>query len=480
MSDRPFGSLSGLLSGAGAAIALTLAPGARAEPEAPIPTRAMRLGEAVAYAREHQPQIAAARARIAAARADAAIPRAQWLPTVGLAAELVVGTTNNSTATPIGTGGMLDLARIGSTKVTSPGSLVPSPSTLVGVGASQEVFDFGRIAAQSAAADAAIVVEQHAESLAALDIVFLVESAYFAVQAAKAVVIASEGAYARSLAHRDLAKAGVESGLRPPIELTRAEADLLRFDVGRIRARGGLAAAQAQLAAAVGVSEPRLDAGDDPAADEAAAPPIGEVLRVAESRDPALLTAIARLDEQRARTRAIDAELRPNLWVTGTFTGRAGGALPSSGDPAFGRGFLPIVPNWDVGLVLGFRIFDGGQSARADASRAREQVRRAEVDGMRQQAIAAAQRAYVAEELARSTLPALGRAREAAVANYAQVEARFKTGLSTGVELADAEALRTEAEIQEALGRFELSRARAALGRAIGEDAWSTQDPRTK
>lgn len=475
MPARPPRSPRRLVCRAAAALVLSVTPLCHAQPAPPpVSARAMRLGEALSYARSHQPQLVAAQARIAAARADAEIPRAQWLPSVGAAAELVVGTTNNSTATPISTG-VLDLARIGGTKVTSPGSFVPAATSLVGVGAGQEIFDFGRIAAQSAAADAAVVVEQQQASLAALDIGFMVESAYFAVQAAKAVVTAAEGAYARALAHRDLAKAGVEGGMRPPIELTRAEADLMRFDVGRIRARGGLVAAQVQLAAAVGVSEPRLDAADDPGASEAAAPPLDEVLRSAADRDPTLLAAVARLREQEARTRAIKAELRPNLWLSGTFTGRAGGADPSSGDPAFGRGFLPVVPNWDVGLVLGWRLFDGTVLARAEASRAREQVRRAELDGAQQQEVAAAQRAYVAEELARSTLPALSRAREAAVANYAQVEARFKTGLSTGVELADAEALRTEAEIQEALGRFEVARARAALGRAIGEDAWSTR-----
>jgi len=63
----------------------------------------------------------------------------------------------------------------------------------------------------------------------------------------------------------------------------------------------------------------------------------------------------------------------------------------------------------------------------------------------------------------------LRRSLDAAVANYAQADARFRSGLGNAVELADAEALRTDAEIQLALGSFELARARAALGRAIAE-----------
>jgi outer membrane protein TolC len=80
------------------------------------------------------------------------------------------------------------------------------------------------------------------------------------------------------------------------------------------------------------------------------------------------------------------------------------------------------------------------------------------------------QQAILAVRVASAALPALVRSVEAARANYEQVDARFRSGLSTGVEVADAEALRAEAEIDLALGRFELARARIAFGRAIAEE----------
>jgi outer membrane protein len=58
---------------------------------------------------------------------------------------------------------------------------------------------------------------------------------------------------------------------------------------------------------------------------------------------------------------------------------------------------------------------------------------------------------------------------DAAHANYAQADARFKAGLGTSVELADAEALRADAEIRLAIGIFDLAKTRAAFGRAIAE-----------
>jgi outer membrane protein TolC len=86
------------------------------------------------------------------------------------------------------------------------------------------------------------------------------------------------------------------------------------------------------------------------------------------------------------------------------------------------------------------------------------------------QSTTAIQQAFIAVQIARATLPALQSAVDAARANYEQADARFKSGIGNGVELADAEALRTQADIDLALGQFELARARVALGRAIAEE----------
>ena len=80
------------------------------------PPRAVGLDEALAYAQANQPSLRAALDRVRAARADARIPRARWLPSVGAAAELFEGTANNTTAAFLGTPEVA-LPRIGATKV---------------------------------------------------------------------------------------------------------------------------------------------------------------------------------------------------------------------------------------------------------------------------------------------------------------------------------------------------------------------------
>jgi outer membrane protein TolC len=453
------------------ALALTLgAATAHADPpaNAGAAIRVMTLPEAIAHARAHQPAIRAAMARVAAEEQSARIPRAQWLPSVGVTAQLFAATANNTTGTYLGAP-YVDVPRIGGTKVASPGSLQPYPTTFVGAGINQEIFDFGRIAAQAAAADAVVDVARQRAASERLEVDFAVEEAYFAVHAAHAVLRASEEARERSRVHRDLAKAAVDAGLRSPVELTRAEADLSRFDLGRERARASVMIAESVFAATVGSTEAALEVpAEMPATRDM--PSMAEAIQQAAARDPRILEAEARLRAQEQATRAIGAELRPNAALSSSISARAGGAPPSSGPVANQGGWVPNIPNWDVGVVVSWPIFNGPTAARQRASRAREDVQREELGLVRFQRTVAIQQAYVSERIAAATLPALERTVAAARANYEQVDARFKAGVSSGVELADAEALRAQAEIELALGRFELARTRIAFGRAIAEE----------
>lgn len=427
----------------------------------------MTLDEALSYARGHQPMLRSALARVAAAAADSRIPRAQWLPRVGATLQGFALTTNNTTASYIGVP-EVDIPRIGGTKVTATGAWAPSASTLAGVGAAQEVFDFGRIAAQAAVADVLYETERHRADAEALRIDLLVKDAYYGVQGSRAILTAAEDAYQRAGVHRNMSAAEVKSGLHAPIELTRAEADLTRFDVGRVRAVGSLRTAQAVFAAAVGVDDPLLDAGGM-APPISQAPSLDESLRQAIAKDPILEEARSRVRGADALTRAVAAEMRPDISLTATFSGRAGTAEPSSGSVSDRYGPLPLVPNWDVGLVLRWPLYDPVVAARRDAAASHAEIARADVSVLSQQEAAAVQQVNVSIEVSQAALISLGRAVDAAKANYAQAEARFKAGLATSLELADAEALRTDAEIQLAVGEFEARRARAALSRLVAE-----------
>jgi outer membrane protein TolC len=127
------------------------------------------------------------------------------------------------------------------------------------------------------------------------------------------------------------------------------------------------------------------------------------------------------------------------------------------------------VPNWDVGLVLVWPLVDPTLWAREHVSRVTEDAVKDDADAVRLRLFASVTKAYADARAATDALPVLRRSVDAAVANYEQANARFVVGLGNSVELADAEDLRTGAEIDLALGRFELARSWALIQRLLAE-----------
>ena len=454
----------------GPTLVLTASVG-HAEETAPadlVDAPAMSLRAALAYAQAHEPELQAARERLRAAEQEAEVPAAQWQPSFGALGEFVVGTSNNSTATPL-SASAVDLPRIGGTAVSEHANLRPDATTLLALGARQEVYDFGRIAAQSAAARALTAISESELRHTRLDLRLAVTNAYYAVRAARALLEVAAQAEARATLHRDMAQAAVQSGLRSPIEATRADADVTRFEVARIRARGSLLVSRGVFAATVGYDQPELDASDEAPGDPAF-PARAEGEARAVELDPAVQEAVGKVRAERSLAESVSASLRPNLSASAALSVRAGGAAASNDVVPDGRGFAPNVPNYSAGLVLNWPLFEPVTRARARALQAREHSLSSDVEVARQRAFSRVRQAYESIAIADASLGALAQSVQAAQANHAQAEGRFRAGLGTATELADAETLRLNAEVDQVLGRYQAAAARAELERAIGSD----------
>lgn len=120
--------------------------------------------------------------------------------------------------------------------------------------------------------------------------------------AAEAIEDASRSAFERATAHRDLARANLQSGMRSPIELTLRQADVARYEAGMMRATAGVHVARSMFAVAVGVDDIELDAAGGPA-DAGALPPLSSLLGMA-GASPNVLEGRARVEAQHAETEA--------------------------------------------------------------------------------------------------------------------------------------------------------------------------------
>ncbi|HEY0468858.1 MAG TPA: TolC family protein [Polyangiaceae bacterium] len=437
-------------------------------PEPLLDAPAMSLRAALAYAQAHEPGLQAARERLHAAEQEAKVPAAQWLPTLGALGEFIEGTSNNSTATTL-PASAVDLPRIGGTAVGDNVRLRPEATTLLALGARQEIYDFGRIAAQTAAARALAAVGESELRHTRLDLRLAVTNAYYAVRAARALLGVATQAQARAAVHRELAQAAVQSGLRSPIEVTRANADVTRFEVARIRAQGSLVVSRGVFAAAVGYEQPELDASDEPT-DEQRFPSRAQGETLAVELDPAVQEAVGKVRVEHSLAESLSASLRPNLSASAAVSMRAGGAAASNDVVPDGRGFVPNVPNYSAGVVFNWPFFEPVTSARVRALRAREDSLADDVEVARQRAFSRTRQAYEGMTIADASLAALEKAVEAARANHEQSEGRFRAGLGTAIELADAETLLLNAEVEQVIGRFQAAAARAELERAIAND----------
>jgi outer membrane protein TolC len=436
------------------------------------PTTAMTLEEALDYATVHSPLLAAARDQLAQNEKALEAPKSRWLPSFGAGAELLAATVNDTTNVTASIPSVA-IPRIGGraynpTHTFDNGqSWHPYPSSFIGVGVTQQIFDFGTTAARVASADAAALAGRHDLEGTRLDIQLTVTVAFTAVQAAHGVLNAANAAVLRAAAQRDQAAAMVQNQLRSRIYLERVEADLSRLKVGALRAEAGVANAQSAFANAVGLDEPLLDARGA----TLMPPPMPtreQAVTSALANDPRIQSIAAQLRSQHEAANGIGDFARPNIFLTGTLSARSGGApITGLATPQYG-GWLPETPNWDVGIIASWSFFDPVVQAEARAAHAQENVLSDQLANARQVARAFAQDAWVKSAEAQRALPELTRAYDAAKENYAQADVRFREGLGTSVEIADAQSLLTDSEVQLTVGQFEVARSRAELTRAMG------------
>ncbi len=461
------GLLSGLVWGLGASLSAQAQTTAPSSPGMP----SMTLDQAVQYALVHNPSLAASRAQVDQGRQARQAQTNRWLPRLGASAQFLGASDNNTSAVIVTSNPSVTIPRLGATTyspsltVANGASWRPYASSFLGIGVTQEIFDFGLTAAQIASADATLLAERHDLTRSLLDTRLAVTESFLAVQVAHQVLSAATSAVQRAGAQRDQAAALVNGQLRSRIFLDRAQAELSRLKIGELSARAGVAVAQGDLAAAIGFDSLRLDALGVPSVPEPT-PPVASVLDAALTNDPTLKSLAAQIEAQRQTANAIADLTHPALYLTSTVSLQSGGA-PSGGQTPMLGGALPETPNWDIGLLASWSFFDPVVLAQARSAHAQENVLRANLESARQKLIAAVQSIWETSLEAEQALPELQNAYRAASENYDQARVRFEQGLGTSVEIADAETLLTDSEVQVAEGRFGLARARAQLDRAM-------------
>jgi outer membrane protein TolC len=171
----------------------------------------------------------------------------------------------------------------------------------------------------------------------------------------------------------------------------------------------------------------------------------------------------------KAREKAIDRTWFPRFNLQGSAFGRGTGAQLDGSSGAWLSGLGPTAGNWAIALGVSFAVFDyvdlrirretEVRNERAESARLDQVIQ--ELKGQRDRAAASYEGV---REIALNTPLQLKAARD----TEQQATARYKAGLATAVEVADAQRLLTQAEIDDALARLNVWRAMLAMAAASG------------
>lgn len=425
--------------------------------------RALTMAEAVRTAVEKYPALEAARQRAAAAAAGVRLARTSYLPRADFLAQINRATRNNVFGLLLPQ--PLPVLSSISGPVLGTNGLESVWGSAAGVLVAWEPFDFGWRRSNLEAAQAAGRRAVESVEVERLEIGTRAAEAFLQVLAAEEGLKAAEAGVQRARVFYEATAALVRAELRPGADQQRAAAELAAAEMARIRAQEAREMGRAELGQWLGLParEIAVEAGR---LLDAPPPEIWEHPAV----HPALREQNAAIEEAQARVRWTERARFPRFLLEGTSYGRGSGARTdgSRGGPWSGLG--PNFHNWAVGISVTFPLLElPALAARRAAEVARQEAEQQRYRELAQQQQAAIDKARVQWESARRVAEQTPGRVAAARAVEQQALARYRAGLATALEVADAQRLLTQAETEDALARVGVWRALLVLAAAQGD-----------
>ncbi|MDX2150461.1 MAG: TolC family protein [Bryobacteraceae bacterium] len=418
------------------------------------------LEQAVAQAQASYPSIRVSEARLAEAAAGINLARTAYLPRADLFGQVNRATRNNIF-------GMV-LPGLPMPSISGP----PKPEndlgsvwgTATGITVSWEPFDFGYRKANVEAAALARTRAELAVERARFDAAVMTADAFLTVLAAEQTLTAAEAGAARTRVLAQQVEALVQPGLRPGADAARARAELALAENQVIQARQAVRTARVTLRELTGRADEALASG----ALLAMPAEVGGEAGI--DQHPAAREQNAAVEEARARRKASELAYYPKFSAQGSSYARGTGANPDGTTRGAASGLGPSIYNYGVGLTVTFPLLDlPALRARREQESQRERAEGARHDELLRGLRARRERARAALDGAAAIARNMPGVLEAARAAEAQAAARYKAGLYTLAEVAEAQRLLTQAEIDERLARLAVWRARLALAAAEGD-----------
>jgi outer membrane protein TolC len=423
----------------------------------------MTVGQAVQRALKNYPSIRVSQEEINAAAAGIRLARIAYLPHADALAQVNRATRNNvfglllpQSTLPSMSGPVLGTNNFGTAWGSALGVLV-----------SWEPFDFGLRRANVAVANAL-----EAESAAALkrteyEIAVTTADACLTLAAAQETVRAAQAGVDRAGVLLRTITAQVDAQLRPGADASRADAELAAARTQWIQAQQAADVARATLSQFVGMEPGQIDLD---VAGLLKSPPEQDVPALDPAKNPLAVEQSAAVEETLARLRALERSYFPRFYLQGSAYARGSGAETDGKILGGLNGLAPTTQDYALGFTVTFPVSDlpsirARQAAQSATARA-QQARAAQIAiDLRAQWNRAVAMFNGARRIAGNTPIQASAARTATQ----QATARYAAGLGTIAEVAEAQRLLTQAEIDDALARLAVWRGLLGVAAAAGD-----------
>lgn len=429
---RSFSSIVALVALTLAALTLLLQSAAWAAPVA--------MDDLVAKALAQSPNVQAANSTLAAQEARIGVARSSYWPQVAL----TTGTSQTTSASP------------------SQTTATPFNLTNAGLSVQQSLFTFGKLDAAVDQAQAASEAARAQAALTAVEVAYGTRAAY--LNWAQAAGLEAQAGEQVRYAQATLAEANArfKTGLAARLEVTRAQTALAQAQAALAAARATTAQSRRTLAAAIGQTTPVDGTPVFPAEPAVAKRPLADV-EAAALEHPTLHTGQAQLAQAEATRRAAEVAGMPELTANASYGVRA-------------RDFQGA-QNWAAGLNLSWPLFTGySVTNQAEAARQSEATSRANLDARRLEILRDVDNAYLALSGAKERVPAAKSAVDSARENLVQAQGRYRAGVGSIIEVADAQQLVASAQADWVRATTSYHLAIADLQRAMGVTGVTAHD----
>jgi outer membrane protein TolC len=427
-----------------------------------LPAASLTLQQAVDQSIERYPAVRVSLEQVSAAAAGVQLARTSFLPKADFLSQVNRATRNNVF-------GML-LPQSAIAPISGPPLATNSMTNVWGTAAgflvSWEPFDFGLRKANVAAAD---VARKRADAGAArtkLEVATAAADAFLTILAAQQMVRSAQASIARGKALETAVSALVKAELRPGADAERTRAEVALAQSQLIQAEQAVAVSRAALAQLLGISPGEIDTA---AGKLLSAPPDVELAGDV-SAHPAAREQGAAVEEVKARQAALDRTWYPKFTLQGAAYARGTGAFPDGTTGGAASGLGPNIHNWGLGFTMTFPLLEQPSiKARREIEVHKQRGEAARLDQLLCDLNGGLEKAKAMLEGARRAARQAPVQLQAARAVEQQATARYKAGLATIVEIADAQRLLAQAEIDESLANLNIWRAMLAVAASGGD-----------